>query len=547
MAVRSSAFLERNEKIIPLFLALLFLLFTIPGIQWGAPALWNPDELIWRVDQALAGELKFDETEPDFNYPSLAKYVMFGIGKIVYGLGYSQTDFIVTARIFSALLGALGVVLVYFLARKLGARPLIAGLAGLFYIASGVVSANARLAHNDIYLLFFSILCVFFTIQYQFTKSRLWLYASFLSVGLAASSKYTGGSLLLTPIFTFVFLNWAEVKRDWLKSVETLFIGGVLCFGGYALGTPKALLWMTYYFKRAIPAVERLSLYNANSGAPIGLLGQWGAFRGTVGTFLYVIFLFAALWVVYKIIQTCRRKRRIEDVNLQALVIVLASLVFFDLPFLTAVHYLPRHFIPFVPLLSILGALFIQELLDLASLKAWKFAPPLIGLGLCLGLAYAFLRLSSVALLFMHDARQPASAYIAQLPGAEKTIEYTLYPPVVNKAQFEKAYNYPIYFVKYPNETVPTGGRYELNQGEAGLLERDTDYLVIDTFTYSRFGNPAICATNPVECDFFQRLLAGEIKSFRLIKEFTYQLPPYLPQISEVSVNPEIRIYERAP
>ncbi|MCZ2122737.1 MAG: phospholipid carrier-dependent glycosyltransferase, partial [Anaerolineales bacterium] len=408
MAVRSSAFLERNEKIIPLFLALLFLLFTIPGIQWGAPALWNPDELIWRVDQALAGELKFDETEPDFNYPSLAKYVMFGIGKIVYGLGYSQTDFIVTARIFSALLGALGVVLVYFLARKLGARPLIAGLAGLFYIASGVVSANARLAHNDIYLLFFSILCVFFTIQYQFTKSRLWLYASFLSVGLAASSKYTGGSLLLTPIFTFVFLNWAEVKRDWLKSVETLFIGGVLCFGGYALGTPKALLWMTYYFKRAIPAVERLSLYNANSGAPIGLLGQWGAFRGTVGTFLYVIFLFAALWVVYKIIQTCRRKRRIEDVNLQALVIVLASLVFFDLPFLTAVHYLPRHFIPFVPLLSILGALFIQELLDLASLKAWKFAPPLIGLGLCPGLAYAFFRLSSVALLFMNAARQPA-------------------------------------------------------------------------------------------------------------------------------------------
>ncbi|MCC7117863.1 MAG: phospholipid carrier-dependent glycosyltransferase [Anaerolineales bacterium] len=537
--------LDRNPKIIPVALALLFLAFTIPGIQWGAPALWNPDELIWRVDQALIGELKFDETEPDFNYPSLAKYVMFGIGKIVYGLGYSQTDFIVTARIFSAVLGALGVVLVYALARKLGARPLIAGLAGLFYIASGVVSANARLAHNDIYLLFFAILCVWFAVEYHFTKSRLWIYASFISVGLAASSKYTGGSLLLTPIFTLIVLNWAELKRDWLKAAETFFIGGVVCFGGYALGTPKALLWMTYYFKRAIPAVERLSLYNANAGTPIGLFGQWGAFQGTVGTFFYALFGIAALWFLYKLLRAYQAERRIQEANLQALMIVLASLAFFDLPFLSAVHYLPRHFIPFVPFLSILGALFIQEALEFASVKAWKFAPAVIGVVLCVGIAYAFLGLISKALLFMYDARMPASAYIAKLPGAEKTVEYTLYPPVVNKAQFEKAYNYPIYFVKYPNETVPTGGRYALNQGEQGLLERDTDYLVIDTFTYARFSNPAICATNPVECDFFKRLLAGEVASFRLIKEFTYQLPPYLPQISEISVNPEVRIYER--
>jgi hypothetical protein len=48
-----------------------------------------------------------------------------------------------------------------------------------------------------------------------------------------------------------------------------------------------------------------------------------------------------------------------------------------------------------------------------------------------------------------------------------------------------------------------------------------------------------------VECDFFKRLLAGEVASFRLVKEFTYSLPPWLPDVSISAVNPEIRIYER--
>ena len=80
-------FFARNEILAPVFIFLLFLGFSLPGVNWGVPALWNPDELVWRVDRALNGEMVFDETEPDFNYPSLPKYVMFGIGRLVYGMG----------------------------------------------------------------------------------------------------------------------------------------------------------------------------------------------------------------------------------------------------------------------------------------------------------------------------------------------------------------------------------------------------------------------------------------------------------------------------
>jgi hypothetical protein len=172
--------------------------------------------------------------------------------------------------------------------------------------------------------------------------------------------------------------------------------------------------------------------------------------------------------------------------------------------------------------------------------------PAIVTALLVVGISYSMLRLVSTALLFINDARNPASEYIASIRGYKTSVEYTLYPPIVNKKQFYgAARNYPIYFLKYPGEVMPTGGKVKYNQGEQGLIERETDYLVIDTFTYERFYNDAICETNPVECDFFKKLLAGEVTTFRLVKKFTYSLPPYLPNVSVLTVNPEIRIYER--
>ena len=545
MQQRLTSFLIQNEIIFPVFIFFLFLAASIPGVNWGVPALWNPDEMVWRVDSALRGEIIFDETEPDFNYPSLPKYVMYGVGKIVYGLGYSSSDFIISARVVSALLGAISGVLIYYLARTISANVLTSALAGFLYIASGIAVANGRFAHNDLYLQFFSILCVYFVIKYQFTKSRLWLYGSFFFVGLAASSKFTGGSLLLVPLFVFIFMNWGDVRRNWLQSFETLFIGGALCFGGYIIGTPKALLWMAYYFKRVIPALQRYPQYGFNSGTSIGLLGQWPVFEEAVGIFAYYLFILCFVWFVVKLILWQFGKLQMDKKQGQAITILVATILLFDLPFMVSINYIPRYFIPFVPFLSILGALFIKEVIDLAKSNGWNYVPAGVAVLLVVGISYSMLRLASTALLFMNDARMPASEFIADLPGENKVIEYTLYPPIVNKQQFSKAYNYPIFFLKYPDDVVPTGGRYEYNQGEQGLIDRETDFLVIDTFTYSRLYTDSICVTNPVECDFFKRLLEGNVKTFLLVKEFTYSLPPWLPDISISAVNPEIRIYER--
>jgi len=265
-----------------------------------------------------------------------------------------------------------------------------------------------------------------------------------------------------------------------------------------------------------------------------------------VGAFAYYLFLLGFVWFAVKLFLQRMGKVQSNEKQSQAVIILIAAVIIFDLPFLVSVNYVMRFFIPFVPFLSILGALLAQEIIDQARIKGWNFVPAIVMTLLVVGISYSMLRLVSIALLFTNDARIPASEYIADFRGYKKTIEYTLYPPIVSKKQFYgAARNYPIYFIKYPGETVPTGGKVEYNQGEEGLIKRNVDYLVIDTFTYDRLYNEAICATNPVECDFFKRLLAGKVTTFRLMEEFTYSLPPYLPQVSVLTVNPDIKIYER--
>ena len=547
MQTKLDSFFSRYEFLIPLFIFILFMAVSLPGVSWGAPALWNPDELIWRVDQALGGYMQFDVTEPDFNYPSLPKHVMYFIGSLTYGLGYSTFAFIVAARMFSGVLGALAGVLVYLSARTVGANKRTATLAGVLYIVSGTAASNARFAHNDLYLQFFCVICLYCVIRFQFSKSKIWLYAAFLSVGLAASSKYTGASMVLLPAGVFLFMHWKIVRHQLLRSLGVLVFGGALVVLGYGIGTPRLFLAPADYLSKAIPAAIRFSQYGFNSGTPVGLYGQWGVFKGAVGIFAYYLFLTAFVWFVIRLLLHRSGKVQMNETMLPGIVILAANVILFDLPFLVSINYIPRHFIPFVPLFAILAAFFVDEVLRLASDRKLIFVPPAVATLMVVGIGYSLLRLVSIALLFMNDARIPAGEYIAEIRGYGKGIEYTLYPPNIEKKRFTRAHNYPIYFVKYAGEVVPTGGRFEYNQGEQGLLERTTDYFVIDSYTYDRFYVESICETNPVECDFFKRLLADEAVSYRLIADFRYRLPTFLPQVSVAPVNPDVKIYERVP
>lgn len=537
-----SLFLTRYEKLIPPALFLFFAILTTPGISWGALGYWNVDELVGKVNLAFSGDWGFFDNTA-FYYPSLPKYVMYAVGKIVYGLGYSRVTFIESARLLSVMLGGLIIILIYRITREAGGSIYVGLLAAFLTISNSDLVQNARFAHNDIYLAFFACLTVFSLIKYRTTGGKLWLYASFFEVGLATSSKYNGLTLILVPIIVLIISKKKQLRGNILECIETLFISLGLSFVGYATGTPKALTWMAWYFKRVIPEVLSFSNYERNPDSVIGLFGQWGVFRSAVGTVVYFLFIISFVWFCVRFLSSLTRKVQEDQARINAIGIILLSILALDIPMLPTQIYLPRYYISIIPLFAVIAGFFIDDLMKYLPNSRNHYFQKSIILGSALIIAFSLLRVVSVMFLFMNDARIPASDFLKTLPEGT-SLEFTMYPPIIPHNHFSRAHQYPIYVIKYPNDIAPTSPFYIYNEGEKGLDNRQTNYLVIDSFTYSRFSDKYICQSNQVECDFFKKLLNGGT-NYRIIKEFKYSLPWFLPKIELSFVNPVIQVYEK--
>lgn len=535
------SFWENYEFLIPLGLFILFLALTLPGISWGAPTIWHPDEVVYISIRSLHSNIDFDSS--NFNHPHLPIYVMLGLGKIILALGHTDREVLIAARILSAVLMGLTIMLAYFIPRRMGNNQLVSGLSGLLVLVNSEMIHNGHFAHNDTYVTFFSTLTFFFLVLYSTKSQRGWLYATFFSAGLAISSKYSAISLAAVPFIVYLWMMRGNFIKRSLRVLETLFIGGVLIYLGYATGTPKALTWMAYYVKRLVPAL----LYNANYGvlpdSVRGIIGQYAIFMNGIGIALFILFGLALFWSLYKVFMSWKNRSLHMEKN-RAL--VLLAILMIDLPIMTSYNYPIRFFLPLMPLFAILGALFISDMYALAKRNGNSLYPKLIGAGLSIILLFSFARVISVMLLFQNDARIPASKFVASLP-VGTSLEETLYPPTIPANHFEREHNYPIFFKKSPDQTPPTNAKYEFNIGEAGLDDRQTNYFVVDSFTTDKFEDPYVCESMQVECNFFKQLETGRSNHYKLLAEFKYSLPPYLPQLKIAFVDPTIRIFERIP
>lgn len=538
-----AAFLGRNEFLIPISLFLLFLAVTLPGIEWGAPGAWHPDEVVVRSMKALMGEWQFSEI--NFDYPDLPQYVMYWLGKAIMALGYSANDLLVPARVLSAVMAGLTIVLTYKIARSIGGSIYIAGLSGLFLWCVSELAHNAHFAHNDTYVIFFTTLSLVFLLQYHKLGHRGWLYAAFLSTGMAASSKYIGGSFIIAPILYYLYTRRKDLRTNLFSVAETVFISAALTFLGYAIGTPKALFWMTYYFKRVFAALQWQVNYGNQPGHVRGFLGQYQTLWNGLGWVIFLLFAAGFVWACYRVFRSVRNRSFQQEPQASNFAVLLLAVFALDLPMLVSYNYQFRYFLTILPILAIFSAFLVESIYTQAVQTNKSLAGPVVT-AVAVIVLYSFARLVSVALLFMNDARMPAGEFIQTLPvGA--SLEATFYTPAVPANHFEREHNYPIYFVRNSNDEVPTSKRYVFNAGEAGLDDRQTAYFVVDSFIASRFDDPYTCSLMPLECEFFKQLAAGRSQHYKLIAEFSYQLPAFLPQIQLEYVNPTIRVFERIP
>jgi len=491
-----------------------------------------------RSIKALHDEWKFSEI--NFDYPDLPQYAMFFLGKILLALGKTDGDIRIASRVLSAVLAGLTVVLTYIIARCMKGSIALATLGGLLLICVSEMSHNGRFAHNDTYVTFFTTLTILFLVSYKATYHRGWLYASFLAVGMAASSKYNGISLVIAPVLVLLVSKRNSITKHPLRIIETILIGGGLTFLGFAIGTSKALTWMAYYFKRMVPALLRTGNYLVQPDSVRGFIGQYAGFAKGLGLPLFILFAIAFLWVCYEIYRTYLKKQERTHPQTGFLALLLLSLVALDLPILISYNYPIRFFLPMMPIFAIFGAFFVEKVYQQAKYQK------IITTTLTLVVVYSLSQNISVMLLFINDARIPASQFLKTL-SVDTSLEYVYYPPSIPAGHFEREHNYPIYFRKAQNEPLPVSTKYDFNVGEIGLNKRETDYFVVDSFTSDKFESPYTCADMQVECDFFKQLETGGSEHYKLLAEFTYSLPPYLPQIEVDFVNPTIRIYERIP
>ena len=195
--------IEEQEWLIPLGLFALFMAFTLPGISWGAPSGWHPDEVVYIAIRALHTDYDFDAS--NFNHPHLPIYAMLGLGKIILALGQTDREVLIAARVLSAFLTGLTVVLAYYIPRRMGYNVYVSGLSGLLLLVNNEMTHNGHFAHNDTFVTFFSTLTIFLLVLYKSNGQRGWLYATFYSAGLAVSSKYSAVSLFVLPVVVYLY------------------------------------------------------------------------------------------------------------------------------------------------------------------------------------------------------------------------------------------------------------------------------------------------------------------------------------------------------
>jgi len=539
--IKINNFLQRAEKFIPLALFLFFLLITLPGLSWGAPGIWNTDELVHWVDRAIQGTTPIDFE--NFDYPSLPKWGMYAIGKVMYWVGFTKTSFMLAVRFISVVLGGLVVMIGYRLARLIGGSIYSALLAALLIATSSEMAINARFAHNDIYLTFFillTVLCLFF---YRVKGKRFWLLAAFLGVGLAASSKYNGLSLIVAVVVVFLVSEWGTVRKNPAKAAGILLLGLAISALGFGIGTPKALTAPVYYFQQVVIALQHHALYDREPGDVIGLVGQWTIFRSALGSVIFIFVLLAFAYFIIKGILVLTRRLSEDRLRMDLIGILLLAAAAIDLPILVSYNFPARFFLPLIPLSAVLVACFLGDLWYLAELAGYRLAQGLVVVVALTLLVISGLRATSVGLLFTHDSRIAAGQYLATLQKG-KSVEMTLYPPNIPEGQFSRAFSYPIFFAKFPGQAAPVDKSYKFNQGEAGIEVRRPKYFVVDSFTADRFNDTYVCENNKVECEFFTRLKAGQT-NYGIIQSFAYKLPAFLPQLSPAFLNPTIEVYQR--
>jgi 4-amino-4-deoxy-L-arabinose transferase-like glycosyltransferase len=521
---------------------ILALALRLKGIAWGLPfSFVNADEstVVPKAFAAARGHLN----PQFFFYPSLyfyltgALYVLAAPVWWLLGNGnlLAQTSFVVDSgpyfllgRLLSAAMGTASVYLVYRLGRLAFGRP--AGLlAALFLAVAPLHVAYSHMAVTDVTAVALSLLALVLLLRAAQIRdeaagaaadpakahsTRRWLVAGAVAAGLATSTKYNLGLLVLPATVAAVYACRAEAAASlaaggravlvWLRLlVLRLYLPMLVAF---VVASPFVVLDAPHFlrdFRRQSQIMDRgwLGFEHVGNGFWFNVTPN---LTGAIGVVLVVLAVIGLAWAL--------RRRSRPDLILAPYVIV------YFLYIGTWKELADRYLLVIVPLLLLLAVRVCVELVGLTRPRTRRVAVPVAAVVLAVAFALPFA--DSIAFdrgLGGTDTREVAREWIQMNVPAGSLIAVENYgPPLVRedvldhyRASGLDPVAYRLLRLKLPAPETPDRSR-DLQR----LRRRGVEYVI----TSSRVRDRVLAAPEeyPTIVEFYEELDAqGE-----LVREF---------------------------
>ncbi|MBD3203420.1 phospholipid carrier-dependent glycosyltransferase [Candidatus Woesearchaeota archaeon] len=392
-------FFLKNKYIILILLVSLFLnLFEITS---GLPYLWHPNEF---VRFTLRMGKNFDFNPHWFINPSLPIYltgialipyylylVTFNPGLINELISFDMTydslyqvpaEFVTItftiARLLVVVFAVLTVFLTYLIGKKYFGKK-VGILSSLFLALSPGFVNLAHYATVDIYVIFFSTLCLFSCLEIIKTKKWRYYILAGVSAGFAAASKYTGGLVAIFIVLAHFFsINKFKIKNFFDKK---LIISGMIVIFSFLIAVPFCILTFDEFSRDLIddiitreqwgwrPMVYRAWFTNMHylaklTGGPLLLLSIFAFFylfyKNITDKNKFSLFLWLYVFSYYMIVGTWFYTTTRFIAPLTPFIFILSSIFIFE--FLKKKRY--TNFVKVFVILSIL-VLFVNTLIQL--------------------------------------------------------------------------------------------------------------------------------------------------------------------------------------
>jgi len=203
-----SNFFSKRDYFLAAGLVLAAFLIRIPFLSYPPQPIFDEIHFTNFGIQTLRGETNIDIHPPFIRlvFAGIIKASSFtDLGrKIISGEDYRDFPY-VPLRLVAVIIGSLLAGVIYLLAKKLYADPLLALLPGIFVVFDGVLVSYSRAVLYDTYILFFGFLGVLFLWLALDGKTKKQTISFFIiagiAMGLTASIKWSGLAFLASGFF----------------------------------------------------------------------------------------------------------------------------------------------------------------------------------------------------------------------------------------------------------------------------------------------------------------------------------------------------------